>query len=122
MTAFCCEYAFDELILAVNDRAETGMLLYGRADLTSAGEGYDGEFYVSAIRLDGGAWLSRTASTSDSAGFEAELFLRIAAVLENDRTMHGRHAAAFFAFEFEQARSEAGARLLKSLQQGRTAG
>jgi len=101
---FSCEYSFDELTINLCDRWETGLLLYGRAELTSAGSSYDGEFYVSAIRLDGGLRLARPNSVNNAGGFEAELFRRIAAVIENDKTSAGRHAAEQFAAEYEQSR------------------
>ncbi|MDK4724263.1 hypothetical protein PH552_33505 [Rhizobium sp. CNPSo 3968] len=47
--AFSCEYSFDELSIRLCDRWETGLLLYGRAELTSAGDDYEDEFYVSAM-------------------------------------------------------------------------
>jgi hypothetical protein len=100
---FSCEYSFDELTINLCDRWESGLLLYGRAELTSAGDGYDGEFYVSAVRLDGGARLARPNPTAQAASFEAELFRRIAAVIENDKTLPGRQAAELFACEFEQS-------------------
>ena len=99
---FSCEYSFDELTINLCDRWESGLLLYGRAELTSAGDGYDGEFYVSAIRLDGGARLARPSPVAKAGSFEAELFRRIAAVIENDKTLPGCHAAEVFACEYEQ--------------------
>ncbi|TXH83260.1 MAG: hypothetical protein E6Q77_04765 [Rhizobium sp.] len=102
--AFSCEYAFDELSIRLCDRWETGLLLYGRAELTSAGDDYDDEFYVSAIRLDGGARLARPSFLNAGGNFETELFRRIAAVIEDDRTHIGRHAAELFAGELEQHR------------------
>ncbi|MEZ2224548.1 hypothetical protein [Rhizobium sp. RCC_161_2] len=101
--AFSCEYSFDELTINLCDRWESGLLLYGRAELTSAGDGYDGEFYVSAIRLDGGARLARPSPVAKASTFEAELFRRIATVIENDQTLPGRHAAELFAYEYEQS-------------------
>ncbi|SCB25492.1 hypothetical protein GA0061103_3514 [Rhizobium multihospitium] len=101
---FSCEYSFDELSIRLCDRWETGLLLYGRAELTSAGADYEDEFYVSAIRLDGGARLARPNASSNAGGFESELFRRIAAVIEDDRTQAGRHAAELFAIELEQSR------------------
>jgi len=101
---FSCEYSFDELSIRLCDRWETGLLLYGRAELTSAGADYEDEFYVSAIRLDGGARLARPVASNNAGGFESELFRRIAAVIEDDRTQAGRHAAELFAVELEQSR------------------
>ncbi|RKD66732.1 MULTISPECIES: hypothetical protein [unclassified Rhizobium] len=101
---FSCEYSFDELSIRLCDRWETGLLLYGRAELTSAGADYEDEFYVSAIRLDGGARLARPNALNNSGGFESELFRRIAAVIEDDGTQAGRHAAELFAIELEQSR------------------
>ncbi|NLR96638.1 hypothetical protein HGP17_07305 [Rhizobium sp. P38BS-XIX] len=99
-TAFSCEYSFDELQISVCDRWESGLLLYGHAELTSASPDYEDEFYVSAIRLDGGARLVRP--TQSITSFESELFRRIAAVIEDDKTLSGRHAAELFASELEQ--------------------
>lgn len=101
---FTCEYSFDELHIRLCDRWETGLLFYGRAELTSAGADYEDEFYVSAIRLDGGARLARPNTQSIASNFESELFRRIAAVIEDDRTHPGRHAAELFASELEQFR------------------
>jgi hypothetical protein len=101
---FSCEYSFDELSIRLCDRWETGLLLYGRAELRSAGADYEDEFYVSAIRLDGGARLARPNASNNVGGFESELFRRIAAVIEDDRTQAGRHAAELFAIELEQSR------------------
>lgn len=81
--AFSCEYSFDELSIRLCDRWETGLLLYGHAELTSAGAGYEDEFCVSAIRLDGGARLARPNSSGSADSFELELFRRIAAVIED---------------------------------------
>lgn len=102
--AFSCEYSFDELSIRLCDRWETGLLLYGRAELTSAGDDYADEFYVSAIRLDGGARLARPSLLNGIGNFETELFRRIAAVIEDDKTHIGRHAAELFASELEQCR------------------
>jgi len=102
--AFSCDYSFDELSIRLCDRWESGLLLYGYAELTSAGADYEDEFYVSAIRLESGARLTRPNTQAIANNFEAELFRRIAAVIEDDRTYPGRHAAAFFADELEQFR------------------
>lgn len=102
--AFSCEYSFDELSIRLCDRWETGLLLYGHAELTSAGAGYEDEFCVSAIRLDGGARLARPNSSGSADSFELELFRRIAAVIEDERTQAGRYAAELFANELEQSR------------------
>ncbi|OCI95593.1 hypothetical protein A6U86_15615 [Rhizobium sp. AC27/96] len=102
--AFSCEYSFDELQIRLCDRWETGLLLYGHAELTSAGADYEDEFYVSAIRLDGGARLARPNTPNIASNFEAELFRRIAAVIEDEKTPPGRHAAELFAGELEQFR------------------
>ncbi|MGV1756083.1 hypothetical protein ACQZ6F_08785 [Rhizobium sp. A22-96] len=102
--AFSCEYSFDELQICLCDRWETGLLLYGHAELTSAGADYEDEFYVSAIRLDGGARLARPNTQTIASNFESELFRRIAAVIEDEKTLPGRHAAELFAGELEQFR------------------
>ncbi|MFS8045584.1 hypothetical protein [Rhizobium sp. BR 314] len=102
--AFFFEYSFDELSISLCDRWESGLLLYGYAELTSAGADYDDEFYVSAIRLDGGARLTRPNNHAIASNFEIELFRRIAAVIEDDKTHPGRHTAELFADELEQFR------------------
>lgn len=101
-TAFSCEYSFDELHIRLCDRWESGLLLYGRAELTAAGTDYEDEFFVSAIRLDGGARLARPSTQNATGNFESELFRRIAAVIEDDKTHLGRYAAELFAGEWEQ--------------------
>ncbi|NEV14518.1 hypothetical protein C9417_29675 [Rhizobium sp. SEMIA 4088] len=101
---FSCEYSFDELSIRLCDRWETGLLLYGRAELTSAGADYEDEFYVSAIRLDGGARLARPNASNNAGSFESELFRRIATVIEDDGTQAGRHAAELFVSALEQSR------------------
>lgn len=102
--AFSCEYSFDELQIRLCDRWETGLLIYGCAELTAAGSDYEDEFFVSTIRLDGGARLARPNTQNIAGNFESELFRRIAAVIEDDKTLLGRHAAELFADELEQSR------------------
>ena len=102
MRSFTCEYLFDELAINLCDRTETGLLLYGRAELTAAGEDYEGEFYVSAIQLDGGSRLTRSSMSHSGDIFESELFRRIAVVIEDEGMPAGRHAAEFFAAEFNE--------------------
>ena len=101
---FSYEYSFDELSIRLCDRWESGLLLYGRAELTSAGTDYEDEFYVSAIRLNGGARLARPNTSNNAGSFESELFRRIAAVIEDDRTQAGRDAAELFVSALEQSR------------------
>jgi hypothetical protein len=84
------DFLFDELQIPVCDKDDVGLLLYGVATLK---DNRDGDFYVSLIRLDGGAVLRRPSSVNSASGFEGELFKRIAKVIEDDKTTYGRHAA-----------------------------
>lgn len=87
--AFEVEYGFDELKINICDRTENGILFYGYATLVDAGPGYEGEFYVSEIRLDSGSRLYREGTVEP---FESELFKRLSLVIEADND-----ASAFFA-------------------------
>lgn len=91
MSAFTLRFDFDELTIPILGRNDNGLLLYGAADLAGDAEG----FSVEMIHLAEGTVLRPTgnAESGRSAPFADELFRRIAAVLENDRTVLGRHAA-----------------------------
>ena len=80
-----------------------------RAALSSAEElsgllatprGYPGEFYVQSVMLDGGIYLHRDRKTD---AFEHKLFKRIEAVICNDKTVIGRHAAIEWADAYSEA-------------------
>jgi hypothetical protein len=91
MSAFTLRFGFDELIIPILGRNDEGMLLYGHAELAGDHEG----FAVTAVELAEGTRLmpSGNAESGRPAPFADELFRRIAAVIENDRTVPGRHAA-----------------------------
>ncbi|NTJ46864.1 hypothetical protein G6K93_07530 [Agrobacterium rhizogenes] len=93
-------FQFDELAIVLNGKTETGMLIGGTAELVDAGADYPGEFYVRSVMLDGGTMLHRNRTVD---AFEAELFKRIEAVICNDKSVIGRHAA----LEWSDACSEA---------------
>jgi hypothetical protein len=97
--ALTIDFPFDELPVMVCDVYDASLLAYGHAELTDAGQGYEGEFYVSAIKLDSGARL--TGGRLDS--FEGQLFKRIADEIQNDRSKIGRAAAEAWAEAFEQS-------------------
>lgn len=91
MNIFSLRFDFDELVIPILGRNENGLLLYGSAELSGDHEGYS----VESIHLAGGTML-RPADNAESgrpAPFADELFRRIAAVIENDKTVLGRHAA-----------------------------
>jgi hypothetical protein len=98
-------FDFDELIIALHGRNASGLMLYGRAEL----EGDEDGFAVTAIRLDDGTRLkpSGSGALGAPAPFEEELFRRIAAVIENDKTVLGRHAALEWADEVERLQETA---------------
>lgn len=81
------QFQFDELAISLNGKTESGMLLYGTAELVAAGSDYPGEFVVQSIMLDGGTYLHRDRKTD---AFEHELFKRIEAVICNDKPVPGR--------------------------------
>ena len=77
-------YTFEELPIL------PGLLASGKAELVSAGEGYEGEFYVKAVKLDGSeVFLSRLPQYQ----FESSIFKAIARALIDDKTTHGKNAA-----------------------------
>lgn len=80
-------FQFDELAISLNGKTESGMLLYGTAELVDAGSDYPGEFVVQSVMLDGGTYLHRDRKTD---AFEHELFKRIEAVICNDKPVPGR--------------------------------
>jgi hypothetical protein len=104
MSAFGLRFDFDELTIAILGRNDNGLLLYGAAELSGDHEG----FSVEAIYLAEGTVL-RAAGNAEfgrPSAFADELFRRIAAVIENDKTVLGRHAAMEWA-EHVERQSEA---------------
>jgi hypothetical protein len=91
MNALALRFDFDELTIPVLGRNDNGLLLYGFAELSGDREG----FSVEAVHLAEGTVLRRAGNSECGrpAAFADELFRRIAAVIENDRTVLGRHAA-----------------------------
>ncbi|MBB3391590.1 hypothetical protein FHT82_004368 [Rhizobium sp. BK275] len=104
MNIFSLRFDFDELVIPILGRNDNGLLLYGSAELSGDHEG----FSVESIQLDGGTMLrpAGNAEPGRPAPFADELFRRIAAVIENDKTVPGRHAAMEWA-ELVERHSEA---------------
>jgi hypothetical protein len=99
MSAFTAEFAFDELPIIINGVFDKGLLAYGYAELEDAG---DGDFTVRSIRLDSGAVLSKPRVPSGHAvPFEGELFNRIAAAIENPKSVVGKQAELFWSDAME---------------------
>lgn len=91
MASFTTKYRFEELQLAGD-----ALMAWGTAMLTSSGEEYPGEFYVSEIKLDNGLVLRPKGvgnmGTMDT--FRSELFNRISAILEADGDVQASYAEA----------------------------
>lgn len=98
--ALTIDFPFDELPVKVCDVYDASLLAYGHAELTDAGPGYEREFYVSAIKLDSGARLTKGSLET----FEGQLFRRIADEIQNDRCKIGQAAAEAWAEAYEQSR------------------
>ena len=75
-------YTFEELPIL------PGLLASGKAELVSAGEGYEGEFYVRGISIDADAWLP-----TDRYSLSYIIHQSIAKIIQDDKTTHGKHAA-----------------------------
>ena len=73
-----------------------GALFSGEAELRYAEGGRRHEFYVSAVRLNGGLWITRKQANMIPGSFDAVVFKTIANELENSRTAHGQDAQAMF--------------------------
>ena len=91
MASFKTDYRFEELQLAGD-----ALMAWGTATLASSGEEYPGEFYVSEIKLDNGLVLRPKGVGNMGAPdtFRAELFNRIAAILEADDAVQTAYAEA----------------------------
>ncbi|MFK0382857.1 hypothetical protein [Agrobacterium sp. NPDC090273] len=91
MAPISATFEFDELSIAVHGRFDSGVMISGCAEL----EGDDEGFLVTELYLEDGTCLSDV--TELETPFEAELFRRIALIIQNDRTRVGRYAAAEWA-------------------------
>lgn len=102
MTTLELEFDFEELSVAICGTVANGVMLYGTATLEGDEEG----FTVDSVRLDGGPALRKRGNgwMGFPAPFEDELFKRIAAVIENPKTVIGAHAKREWADAVEQAR------------------
>lgn len=108
-TAHKMTFGFDELVIPIHGRSDSGMLIYGAAELVASCPDEPGEgFYVESIRLSDGATLVATGRGAYGfpCAFEKELFDRISKVIENDKTLIGRHAATEWADEIERLKEQ----------------
>jgi len=98
-------FDFDELVIPILGKNDSGLMIYGSADL----EGDEDGFCVKTVYLaDGTRIHNRGCGTLGfPAPFEEELFKRIAAVIENDKTVIGRHAATEWADAIERQKEAA---------------
>lgn len=89
------EFEFLDLSISLSGKSFNGMLLSGLATLSGDEDG----FYVTVIALDDGPTLQRRGNgwMGFPAAFEDEFFSRIAAVIENSKTVIGRQAEATWA-------------------------
>lgn len=81
-------FTFEEMPIHLSNQSVSGLLAYGCAVLTQDGE----DFYVSAIRIDGGPWLPKDSKIASNT-FEQILFRKIADMIENPKTAIGKQAA-----------------------------
>jgi hypothetical protein len=103
-------FDFDELVIPILGKNDSGLLIYGNAELVENYAGSPGEgFYVNSIVLHDGAKLTKTGRgiLGLPNEFEAELFKRMAAVIENENTAIGRHAAIEWADSIERMKEAA---------------
>jgi histidinol phosphatase-like PHP family hydrolase len=110
MTDITLKFDFDELVISIHGNNDSGVSIFGSADLCPnyADEPAEG-FCVKTIFLQDGARLDKngTGELGFPSAFEAELFKRMAAVIENDKTRIGRHAAEEWAENFERLKEAA---------------
>lgn len=91
----------DHEFIDISPRTDTGQDIYGasfsgEAELRYAENGDPREFYVSAVRLNGGLWITRKQAKAVPHSFDAIVFKIIADELENGSTVAGRMAQADF--------------------------
>lgn len=91
----------DHEFVDISPRTDTGReiegaMFSGEAELRYAENGDPREFYVSAIRLNGGLWITRKQARMVPHSFDAAVFKIIADELENGATVAGRMAQADF--------------------------
>lgn len=100
MTVIDCE--FQEICPRTDTGREIeGALFSGEAELRYAENGNRKEFYVSAIRLNGGLWITRKQALMIGNSFDAVVFKTIADELENSKSAHGQAAQAVFSDQVE---------------------
>jgi hypothetical protein len=109
MSAITTTFEFEELSISLFGKPEAAAMFHGKATLESEGGEYREQFYVSEIELDGGTRLNPTGAgyLGFPNAFECELFKRIAAVIENDLTAIGNHAAREWASHLEYMKEAA---------------
>ena len=88
-------YTFEELPIL------PGLLASGKAELVSAGEGYEGEFYVNRVCLDEkDGWIYPAPYS-----LYGNVAKAIYNVIQDEKTTHGKHAAEEWA-EHEKSYSD----------------
>lgn len=96
------DHEFSDICLKTDTgRDIEGGMFSGEAELRYAENGNRHEFYVSAIRLDGGLWIDRKQAMMIPHSFDAVVFKTIADELENSKSDQGQTAQAVFSDQVE---------------------
>ena len=96
------EHEFSDVYLKTDTGREIeGGMFSGEAELRYNENGNRHEFYVSAIRLNGGLWISRKQALMIPHSFDAVVFKTIAKELEDGDTDAGRLAQIDFSDQVE---------------------
>jgi hypothetical protein len=97
-----CEIEFQEICPRTDTGREIeGCMFSGEAELRYNENGDRREFYVSAIRLNGGLWITRKQALMIGSSFDAVVFKTVANELENSKTEHGRYAQSAYSDQVE---------------------
>ena len=73
-----------------------GCMFSGEAEFRYAENGNRHEFYVSAVRLNGGLWMTRKQANMIPGSFDAVVFKAVADEIENIKTGIGQDAQAMW--------------------------
>ena len=109
MSALTLNFDFDELVIPIHGKNDSGLLIYGTAELAASYEEAPSEgFYVKSVTLADGATLipSGRGAYGFPSAFEKELFERVSKVIENDKTPIGGHAAREWADYIERLKEQ----------------